>query len=198
MSTVPESRITRRLAVPIGLVIVVILYVGVRLFNLNTLVTTDEPFWLGRSGNFYRAIATGEYEYTYQMAHPGVMTMWAGTIAYVLVFPEYAGEASGNMNVPYGIERHLREMGQNPLALMVAAKISKVLMQSVFFTISVVFLRKLIGTRPAVIGSTMIAVSPMMTGFDSALHVDGLFTTICYCAITIICWASFRQLAPVS
>lgn len=189
-----RKRCTRHTATRIALLAVIFLYGGVRLLNLNAVVTTDEPFWLGRSGNFFRAIVVGDYEQTYQMAHPGVMTMWAGSIAYAIVFPEYVNEIQGNMNVPYGIERQLRDMGQNPLTLMVAAKVSKILIQTSFFAISVICLRKLLGDSTALIGSVLISFSPMTTGFDSALHVDGLFTTICFCATTLICWASFREM----
>lgn len=176
---------------------VIVLYAAVRLLNLDMVVTTDEPFWLGRSGNFYRALVTGDLEHTYQMAHPGVITMWSGAIAYMLYFPEYAQLAAGNMNVPYGIEKHLRDMGQDPLQLMVAAKTVKILVQSVFFAISLFYLRKIIDPETTIVAGFLIAFSPMMSGFDSALHVDGLFTTICFAAIVLICWASFsRTLQP--
>ena len=62
----------------IGLVIVIALYAGVRLLDLDRLVTTDEPFWLGASANFYRALKTGDFANTYQLEHPGVLTMWGG------------------------------------------------------------------------------------------------------------------------
>lgn len=167
------------------------LYVGVRLIEIDRLVTTDEPFWLGRSGNFYRALATGDLEHTYQMAHPGVMTMWAGTLAYLIHFPEYAELAAGNLENPYGIEKQLRTMGHDPLELMVAAKTIKILFQSLFFGTSLLFLQKLIASGATVLTGLLIAYSPMLSGFDSALHVDGLFTTICFAAIVVICWASF-------
>lgn len=175
------------------LAMTVALYLGVRLLDIDQLVTTDEPFWLGRSGNFYRALASGEFEHTYQMAHPGVMTMWAGTVAYFFRFPEYATLAVGNMDVPYGIETQLRAMGQDPLELMVAAKTAKIILQTLFFATSLFFLQKLIAPGTAALTGLMLAFSPMMSGFDSALHVDGLFTSICFAAIVLICWASFGQ-----
>lgn len=177
----------------IPLAVVVMAYLVVRLLDIDRLVTTDEPFWLGRSANFYRALVKGDLEHTYQMAHPGVMTMWTGALAYALHFPEYAQLAAGNMSVPYGIEKHLRDMGQDPLDMLVAAKTIKVFVQSVFFAISVLFLRRLIDPVTTVVTGFLIAFSPMLSGFDSALHVDGLFTTICFAAIVLICWASFGR-----
>lgn len=173
--------------------VTVLLFLGVRLLDLDRLVTTDEPFWLGRSANFYHALSTGEFEHTYQMAHPGVMTMWAGAIAYGIHFPEYAELAVGNMVVPYGIENQLRKMGQDPLELLVTVKTTKVIFQTLFFATSLFFLQKLIAPGTAALTGLLIAFSPMMSGFDSALHVDGLFTTLCFAAIVLICWASFGR-----
>lgn len=176
---------------PIALLTIALLYLGTRLLELDRVVTTDEPFWLGRSANFYRALVTGELEHTYQMAHPGVMTMWAGSFAFLVRFPEYADLAEGNMRVPYGIELHLRNFGQNPLDLMVAAKVSKLIMQTIFFTLSLMLLRKLVSTEVVLLAGILLAFSPILSGFDSALHVDGLFTTIVLAAIAAVCWASF-------
>lgn len=172
---------------------VLILYLLARLVNLDAAVTTDEPFWLGRSANFYRAISTGEYEHTYQMAHPGVMTMWAGTLAYMVTFPEYAELAAGNMSVPYGIEKVLRSMGQNPLHLMVAAKISKILLQGVFFLVALAYIRRLFDDGIALITGALIAFGPYLSGLDSILHVDGLFTILCFGAVMAITWAAMRE-----
>lgn len=178
-------------SVPITILTITFLYLGVRLLDLDRLVTTDEPFWLGRSGNFYRALVTGELEYTYQMAHPGVMTMWAGSFAYLIHFPEYAELAEGNMQVPYAIEQHLRNFGQNPLDLMVAAKVAKLVMQTMFFTLSLVLLSRLVSMEVVLLAGLLLSFSPILTGFDSALHVDGLFTAITMAATAAVCWASF-------
>ena len=49
--------------------------------ELDRAVTTDESIWLARSGNFYQALANGDLDETFQYAHPGVTTMWAGAVA---------------------------------------------------------------------------------------------------------------------
>lgn len=169
------------------------LYLMVRLMGIDTVVTTDEPFWLGRSGNFYRALVVGDLEHTYQMAHPGVITMWSGAFAYWIHFPEFAQLINGNMYVPYGIESHLRKMGTDPLTIMVFAKVSKVVVQTLFFAVFVRYLNKLVDRLTLSLASLFIAFSPMMSGLDSALHVDGLFTQVTMSAIAVTIWAGFRS-----
>lgn len=183
-----ENRIIRSVFVTI--VVITAVYLAVRLPLIGRAVTTDEPFWLGRSANFYRAITHHEWEYTYQMAHPGVMTMWAGTLAYIIRFPDYASLATGNLTDPYLIESVLREMGQDPLAMMRFATIVKLLVQAAFFAISVAYLTRLVGSRAATIAGGVFALSPMLIGYAVVLHVDGLFTEALVASVLALAWAA--------
>src|SRR5690606_35835147 len=97
----------------------VVAYVLVRLMHIDLYVTTDEPFWLGRSANFYRALVQHDFVHTYQMAHPGVLTMWAGALAYFLVFPEYPQHVTENLRHVYGIDAVLRSLGQDPMTMLI-------------------------------------------------------------------------------
>src|SRR5687767_11036859 len=57
-----------------ALLLAILLLTGLR--DLDALVTPDEPLWVARSANFYQALSSGDFEDTYQAAHPGVVTMW--------------------------------------------------------------------------------------------------------------------------
>lgn len=181
----------RRALSAVALVSVVLAYAGIRLLGLNRLVTTDEPFWLGASANFYRALRTGELAHTYSLEHPGVPTMWAGVIAFWFKFPEYASLVNHNLDGLdglYTIESVLRGVGQDPLQMMVAAKVAKVLMQAAFFAIALICLKKVGGVSIAFTAGALIAFAPFLTGLDSALHVDGMaaITTFAgFCAIAL-------------
>jgi hypothetical protein len=71
----------RSRALPVLLLVLVLAaYLTPRLVALDRLVTVDEGYWLGRSANFYEALVSGDLANTYQFAHPGVPTMWAGAI----------------------------------------------------------------------------------------------------------------------
>ena len=49
---------------------------------LDRLVTPDEVTWLTASSNFYLALSHGDFAHTYQLEHPGVTTLWAGTAGF--------------------------------------------------------------------------------------------------------------------
>lgn len=170
------------LAVPLILLLVA-LYTLIRLANLDALVTTDEPLWLGRSANFYRALRAGQLEYTYQAAHPGILTMWTGALAYAIHAPEYTRLAPANLDDVRSIDTVLRRIDIDPLSMMVAAKVSKVLLQSLFFSIAMVFCSRMLNAWIALAAGLLIAFDPFLSGLDSALHVDGLFTIACFAAL---------------
>lgn len=166
------------------------LYVGVRCLHLDQVVTTDEPFWLGRFANFYRALRSGELIHTYQMAHPGVLTMWSGALAYALVVPDYARQVTENVRHVHGIGSVLRDIGEDPLQLLITTRVMGTLLQGVFFSISMVFMQRLFGTSITMLTGALIVFDPFLSGLGSALHVDGLFAIASFAALLGIAFAA--------
>ncbi len=90
-----------------------------RLVYLGQYVTADENLWLRRSANFYYALGQRDFKHTFQMPHPGVMTSWAGTGGFLLVYPEYRGSGAGNLEGDGEFHRLLAEMGVKALDVLV-------------------------------------------------------------------------------
>jgi hypothetical protein len=172
------------------MVLLALAYAAIRCTNLDRMVTTDEMHWLGRSANFYRALQTGELRHTYQMAHPGIMTMWAGALAYWIHVPDYAPAVPENLDTPgFKIESTLRGIGVEPLDILNAARISKILLQTAFYAGCLYFLNRLFPRAVMVLAGALIAFDPFLSGLDSVLHVDGLFAIAATCALLSICRA---------
>lgn len=79
------------------------LWASVRLVGSESTMTTDETLWQGRSANFYLAVAKGQYEHTYQMAHPGVPVMLAGGLGVLVTAPSTSpmmGSMCGTWPIP--------------------------------------------------------------------------------------------------
>lgn len=179
-----QDRTIRELLLLVSVALLIVsCYAGIRLIGLDRSVTSDEPLWLGRSANFFRALSSGELEYTYQMSHPGAMTMWAGALAFLLQVPDYAELVRGEMTDPREVADVLRMIGYDPLHVMVAAKVSKVLFQTVFFGGALWFLRRLFSWQVMVLAGFLIAFGPFLTGHDSAMHVDGMFGITSFAAV---------------
>jgi len=187
-SAAPQPPIASRRAFPsvlIGLltVLLAITYLAPRIVGLDRLVTVDERFWLGRSANFYAALMNGELEHTYQFAHPGVMTMWAGAIGYRVAFPDYPAAHPGQVRDVADIHEVLRALDHDPLDVLIAGRTVKLLMQTVFLVIGFWLMRPVFGTVTAVVGTLLLSFDPFLVAHDRLLHVDGLFAITAFVSI---------------
>src|SRR4030042_577161 len=87
---------------------------------LNRFVMVDEPRWLMRSANFYKALSLNDYRSTFQREHPGVTTMWAGTLGFLSRFPEYRGTGLGQIE-PAQFHYHMKNLAKVPPIELLAA-----------------------------------------------------------------------------
>jgi len=62
------------------IILLVILLSLPRLLALDTFITEDEYLWISRSRRFLLALTEGNWANTFQTGHPGVTTMWLGSL----------------------------------------------------------------------------------------------------------------------
>lgn len=167
----------------VGTALLVGLYLLPRLIDLDAAVITDESLWLERSAHFYGALATANFADTFQFAHPGVTTMWAGMVGVAFTAPDYLILYAGDLFQDRKIFEQLRMLGHNELDILNAARIAKILLQAVLFTISLIYLRRLFGSLVAAAAGIMISLDPFLIAHDRFLHVDGLFAISCFSAV---------------
>ncbi len=144
-------------------------------FELDRYVTTDEVAWLVRSANFYYALGQKDYAATYIKEHPGVVTMWAGTAAYVLDFPEYRGFGQGYFEADkyWMFEDFITSYGIDPHDLLVTTRLIIVTINTLLIAAAFVFARLLFGAFPALIGFLLIAFDPFHVSVTRLAHLDG-------------------------
>jgi hypothetical protein len=145
---------------------------------LDRFVTPDEPKWLARSANFYRALSQGDLKGTFTREHPGVTVTWIGTAGLLWRYPEYPKDAPGRLTESAQIETVLREQGKQPLQVLEGGRILMV------FAILAVLLAafwqaaRLAGWLPAIAGFLLIAFDPFHAGLTRLLHLDGLASSL--------------------
>ena len=76
---------------------VMLLFSLPRLFSLDRYVTPDEPKWLMRSANFFKALSDNDLKFTYQHEHPGVTVTWAGMAGFMRRYPQYVDIRPGQI-----------------------------------------------------------------------------------------------------
>lgn len=179
------SRLLFRSSVASTLLIAImsILYLAPRLIELDQIVTVDERFWLGRSANFYAALAQGDFEDTYQHAHPGVTVMWAGTLGFLTTFPEYKDEHPEQMQREWTVHEDLRSSDRDPLDLLMAGRVAKLILQAVIFAIGLWLALRVFGVLIATVGGGLLAFDPFLIAHDRLLHIDGMVAVASFASI---------------
>ncbi|HEU0164759.1 MAG TPA: hypothetical protein VFQ54_06910, partial [Thermomicrobiales bacterium] len=127
-----------------------LLYFLPRYDDIHRVVTVDEPLWLGRSANFLDGLLFLHPLDTYQFAHPGVMTMWAGALAYLVMQPAYMLHDFKYTTHTTDIHKQLRAFDIDPLQMLVYARVSKLLLQTGLFIFAIWMIDRLFGRRVAV------------------------------------------------
>jgi hypothetical protein len=158
--------------------VVILLLAGILLARgvaLDQLVTPDENRWLARSANFYYALSRGDFADTYQIEHPGVLTMWAGTFAFMSHYPDYRDQAPGQIEWWQDeLGSFLKSQGYDPLELLVASRLNMIIMIALVLLTAFWSATRLLGLWPATMGFLLLALDPFHTALSRLLHVDGL------------------------
>lgn len=154
-------------------------------FELDRYVATDEVVWLLRSANFYYALGQKDYAATYIKEHPGVVTMWAGTAAYILDFPEYRGFGQGYFDSDkyWMFEDFITSHGVDPHDVLVTTRIILVILNTLLIATAFVFARLLFGTFPALIGFLLIAYDPFHVSVTRLAHLDGPMSSFLFLSL---------------
>ncbi len=146
-----------------------------RFYELDRMVTPDEPIWLARSANFYEALSSQDWQSTYQFAHPGVTVMWAGAIGYRFAAPDYpelaGGQISQRQNVVAGV---LEDQARVPLDVLVAGRQVSIVLMAIVFALAFWMALRLLGFFEVTLGFLLIALEPFTLALTRLLHVDGM------------------------
>jgi hypothetical protein len=162
--------------------ILVFIFLAIRLPALGRFVTADEALWLRSSANFYYAVRQGDWENTFQSSHPGVTTMWAGAMAFQIVFPEYE-ELGDRETSDFQLRHLLLRKGINPIELLAVGRAISVLINGLAFAMLWVFALELFGKWAAFTGMAILALDPFLIGQQRLLHQDGLLTSFMLLAL---------------
>ncbi len=171
---------SQRFLVPLCTLVVIAAAWLPRGLALDAFVTPDEPRWLTRSANFYQALSTGDYASTYQREHPGVMVMWAGTLAFITHFPDYPQLTPGPFHPDETtLERWLEtETNHTALELLAAARWWIAAWISLLLGAAFLLLWRLFGLFPAFFISIWMAFEPFYIALSRELHLDGLLASL--------------------
>ena len=149
--------------------------------KLDQFVTVDESKWLVRSANFYEALANDHFQHTFQHGHPGVTIMWAGTLGYVLTFPDYPQVTPGQFNwTDYQFDDFLAAQGYSSLQMLAIGRSLIVLMAALALGVAFLMALRLLGWLPSIIGFGLIVLDPFQIGLARVMHPDSLLSVFMF------------------
>lgn len=168
-STIAGLRAARVLGwLPTLLILLVALLL--RIAQLNDFYTTDEAyFWQGRVARFAAAVRMGDWAATNQTGHPGVTTMWLGSLGRLLAPPTQSYPPPTSTGAAYLAALRLPLAVANGLA--VAA--------------GYLLLRRLLSPSAALLAALCWATSPFLIAHGRLLHLDALLTSLV--SLSLLC-----------
>lgn len=146
-----------------------------RLLGLADFYTIDEAYhWPLRVRLFSRALAEGNWAGTNLTGHPGVTTMWLGTLGRLIARWMGVGEPT------YGD-------GATYLAFL---RMPLVVVNSLAVVLGYLVLRRVLRPNTALLAGALWALSPFMIAHSRLLHVDALVTSFMTLSVLLMVWAA--------
>ncbi len=135
--------------------------------------TADETKWVARAANFSTALSEGDLANTYQSEHPGVTTMWAGTLGLKAIFSDYAAQNPGQL-APHELDQFLFDHGRTPLQALASGRQVMVLFNALTLTLVLFYAWKLLDLQTALLAALFSALAPFFAALTQLMHLDGL------------------------
>jgi 4-amino-4-deoxy-L-arabinose transferase-like glycosyltransferase len=165
------------------------LAIFVRVAALGSFITADEPGWIDRSGWFTsgllfpddrcpsvqpgRAFGTKGWGCTLQSGHPGVTTMWGGSLGLLLYYWQ-TGRFTG-----LDLRTILQTINPDSFdaALIAPVRLPLTIVNGLFLIPFYLLLRRLLNKRIAFLATLLLALTPSHVALSRILGHDALTTT---------------------
>ncbi len=147
-----------------------------RVWNLNAFITWDEPMWTYRSIRFLTALRRMDFGGTFLVGHPGVITMWSGATGISiqrLLDPGTAADfawLSGLSTLDLRDTEALRELAH----FLPAAKLPAAVLHAACIVGIYLLARKLFDPKAALLAALLLALDPFHLALSRVLHIDAL------------------------
>lgn len=145
---------------------------------LDRYVTPDEPKWLMRSANLYKAVTDFDPKNTYQHEHPGVTVTWAGMAGFLRQYPQYVDIRPGQIERAEKLFIFLRNHEISPMRILAAGRFFIVIFVIAVISLAFLVTYRLLGLVCAFLGFIFIAFDPFFIALSRLLHVDGLVSAL--------------------
>ncbi len=149
-----------------------------RVIQPGVSITWDEPKWINRALRFGTALREGDLRETFLVGHPGVTTMWLGSVGMTLgcaLKPGGCGDLS-DLGAASSA-RHATEAAMKRLPeVLPAARLALALAIALAITGIYLLARRLLAPAAALLGVVLIATDPFFLAHSRVFQLDALTT----------------------
>jgi 4-amino-4-deoxy-L-arabinose transferase-like glycosyltransferase len=153
---------------------------------LGRYVTPDEPAWVYRAIRFGDAVAAGDWAAVPVTGHPGVTTMWLGSIGVLasrLTAPTESAEHLSWIRLLPWLAPENGEAFHHLAFFLSWGRIAVALATTTGLGITYLMLARLFGQHVALLTLGLLALDPYLAGHSGLLHTDGLLATFSLLAL---------------
>jgi hypothetical protein len=157
------------------------------LLTLGRFITSDEPLWIVRSTAFLQGLLTGDLRATLQTGHPGVTTMWTGSLGLVLDYLLHHRDVGSLLTYvqnlpadPMQVDSSVITWVRLPTALL-----------ALFCVWAVYRLARPMGRFVAIGGSLLLGLHPFFLAHSRVLHHDALVSI--FISLSLLAWLARLQ-----
>jgi 4-amino-4-deoxy-L-arabinose transferase-like glycosyltransferase len=153
-----------------------ILALLLRVLNLNTFITWDEPAWTYRSIKFLTALWRMDFGGTFLVGHPGVLTLWSGatgiSIQRLLGFGS-AADFAWLSRLPT-LDPRDTEALRKLAPFLPAARLPMAVLNAACVVSVYLLARRLFDAKAALLAALFLAFDPFHLALSRVLHIDAL------------------------
>jgi 4-amino-4-deoxy-L-arabinose transferase-like glycosyltransferase len=184
----PDKQTQERLLTAAICLVLFLVALAPRVTTLHAFLTPDEQLWCDRSVRFALGLLEGDWTRTLQTYHPGVTTMWTGTLGLAARY--LLSGQSGAMSFHDFVAGTVFSLDLAPYLRMPTVVLSALLVPFSYLLAS-----RLWNRRVALPGALLLAFDPFVIGHSRVLQQDAL-TTI-WATLSVLCLlAALRARRP--
>lgn len=144
-----------------------------RLLMLDAFLTPDESAWVRRSRDFFAGVLKQDWAVTRQTGHPGVTTMWTGSMG--ILYRYWTRPPSA----PDDLLTFVQQVPSDPIHIgyIAPVRFPTVILTSLTVVAFFWFTARLFDHRTALVASVLFALNPFHIAHSRVLHHDALATT---------------------
>ena len=163
-----------------------------RLTGLDAFLTADEDDQIRFAVSFLEAVRTQDWARAALLGYPGVPTMAFGALGLWIRFLLHQWGISPLPDNPSDLAAALATAQQYPLVYIPAARTALAVMAALAVLAMYLLLRRLLGTRGALLAAVLLASEPMFLANSRVLHVDAPLTYFMFLSFLAF-WLYLRE-----